>query len=99
MKVNLKSTKLELTPAIKLLVEEKFGGLEKYFNNIQQIDVEVGKTTNGQQKGNVFFCEVNLSVPKKLLRHRKEESDLMKAIGEVKKGIQNEIKKYKETLS
>lgn len=98
MKVNIKSTKFELNPAVKSLIEEKFGGLDKYFNNIQQIDVEVGMTTKGQQKGNVYFCEVNLSVPKKLLRHRKEASDIMKVIGEVKKGVQMELKKYKETL-
>jgi ribosomal subunit interface protein len=98
MKVNIKSTKFELNSAVKSLIEEKFGGLDKYFNNIQQIDVEVGMTTKGQQKGNVYFCEVNLSVPKKLLRHRKESSDIMKVIGEVKKGVQMELKKYKETL-
>ncbi|MBT5338575.1 ribosome-associated translation inhibitor RaiA [Candidatus Falkowbacteria bacterium] len=95
MKINLKAKNLELTAQIKDHVDQKIGGLEKYFNNIQQIDVEVGKTKANQQKGDIFFCEVNVSVPKKLLRFRKEFGDVMKAINEAKKGIQNEITKYK----
>jgi len=98
MKINLKATNFDLTPAIRAHVDAKLGGMDKYFNNIQQADVEVGKTTKGQNKGDIFFCEVNLSVPQKLLRFRKEYSDLYRAINEAKKGIQNELKKYKEQL-
>lgn len=96
--MNLKSTNYELNPALKENIFEKFNGLEKYFDNIQQVDVEVGKTTKGQQKGDIYFCEVNVSVPRKLLRYRKEYEDINKAINEAKKGIQMEIKKYKEQL-
>ena len=53
----------------------------------------------GQQKGKIFFCEVNVSVPKKLLRFRREFEEMTKAINEAKKGIQMEIKKYKEKLN
>jgi len=96
MKLNLKATNLELTNVIKDQVQEKLGSLDKYFNNIQQLDVEVGVTTTNQQNGQIYFCEVNMSVPKKLLRFRKEFDDLTKAINEAKKGIQREIVKYKE---
>jgi ribosomal subunit interface protein len=98
MKTNIKATNVELTAAIKDAVTEKFGGLDKYFTNILQIDVEVGTITKGQQKGNIFFCEVNVSVPQKLLRYKKETDDLYKAINDVKKGIQLELKKYKEKI-
>jgi ribosomal subunit interface protein len=96
MRLNLKGTNLELTDGIKDQVQEKLGSLDKYFNNIQQVDVEVGLTTTNQQKGPIYFCEVNLSVPKKLLRFRKEFEELSKAITEAKKGIQREIVKYKD---
>ena len=96
MRVNLKGTNLELTDGIKDQVQEKLGSLDKYFNNIQQVDVEVGLTTTNQQKGQIYFCEVNLSVPKKLLRFRKEFNELSKEITEAKKGIQREIVKYKD---
>jgi len=98
MKMNIKGSNFELTPGIKEQIDEKFGGLEKYFDNIQQVDVEVGLTTMGQKKGKIYFCEINVSVPKKLLRFRREAEDLSQAINDSKKGIQNEIKKYKDQL-
>jgi ribosomal subunit interface protein len=98
MKVDLKATNMDITVPIKSYVAEKLGGLYKYFYNIQQIDVEVGKTTKHHQKGKIFFCEVNLSVPRKLLRYREETDDLYKAINQAKKGIQQKIKEYKERL-
>ncbi|MBI5254633.1 ribosome-associated translation inhibitor RaiA [Candidatus Falkowbacteria bacterium] len=96
MPLNIKTTNFDLREDLKALVREKMNGLEKFFNNIQQIDVEVGKTTKGQQKGNIFFCEINLSVPKKLIRYRHDARDVSVAITGAKKGIQIEIKKYKE---
>ena len=98
MRINLKATNLELTAVIRAQVDEKLGSLDKYFNNIQRLDVEVGVTTTNQQNGSIYFCEVNLSVPKKLLRFRKEFNELTKAINEAKKGIQREIVKYKEQV-
>ena len=98
MKINLKATNMDLTPAIRAQAEEKLGGIDKYFDNMQQIDVEVGKTTRGQNKGDLFFCEINVSVPKKLLRYRIETDDLYKSINDAKKGIKIELHKYKERL-
>lgn len=98
MSLNIKTTNFDLREDLKKLVHEKMESLEKFFNNIQHIDVEVGKTTKGQQKGDIFFCEINLSVPKKLLRYRHNAKDLSVAITGAKKGIQLEIKKYKEKL-
>jgi putative sigma-54 modulation protein len=98
MRVNLKGTNFDLTDEVKSQVNEKLGGLDKYFANIQQIDVEVGLTRRGQQKGKIYFCEVNVSVPRKLLRYRVESENVSRAVTEAKKGIQLEIKKYKEML-
>ncbi len=99
MTIKTKATNMDMTPAIAAKLEEKFSGLTKYFDNIQSIDVEVGKTTRGQNKGDVFFCEINVAVPKTLLRYREVTDDLYKAITDCKNGIQQEIKKYKEKLS
>ena len=98
MPLKIKTTNFDLQENLKALIHEKMAGLEKFFNNIQQVDIEVGKTTKGQQKGDIFFCEINLSVPKKLIRFREEAKDLSIAITGAKKGIQIEIKKYKEKL-
>ena len=98
MRVDIKATNMDLTEAIKSYVSEKLGGLDKYFDNIQQIDVEVGKTTNHHNKGEIFFCEVNVSVPRTLLRYREETDDMYKAVNTCKKGVQQKLKEYKEKM-
>jgi len=98
MNIRIKATKIELTENIKDYVQEKMDMLEKYLGNIQILncDVEVGMSVGGQQKGQIYRAEVNLSVPGKLLRVEKTEKDLFKAIDKVKDHLEIIIKKYKE---
>lgn len=98
MKINIKSTKIELTDAIKDYVQEKMDMLDKNLGSIKVLncDVEVGMTTNHHQKGEIFRTEVNLSLPGELLRIEKTEEDLYRAIDNVKDHLTMAIKKYKE---
>jgi len=100
MKINIKSTKLELTPAIRNYFQEKIDMLEKYLGEIKVIncDVEIEKSVGGQHKGEIFRAEVNLQVPREILRVEKTEKDLYKAIDKVKDHLELIIKKYKEKL-
>lgn len=98
MKISIKATKMELTEAIKNAVQEKLGGMDKYFDKILEAAVEVGLTSNHHQKGDIFFCEVNLRVPNKLIRARVEKSDLYVAINEAKNVLRRELKDYKEKM-
>jgi putative sigma-54 modulation protein len=98
MTMEIKGTNMELTSAIKDFVREKLGGMDKYFANIQNVAIEVGKTTRGQAKGDVFFCEINVAVPHQLLRYREETDDLYRAINDAKKKIKIELTRYKEKL-
>jgi len=97
MKINIKGTNMELTEAIKDYVEEKIGSLDKFYDNILEARVDVGKTTNHHQKGDVFRAEVNLEVPQKgVLRAEATREDLYMAINQVKDELQRQIKKFKE---
>lgn len=99
MKIYIKGTNMELTEAIKDYVNEKIGGLDKYFDGILAARVDVGLTSKHHQKGNIFRAEVNLEVPQKyLLRAEAEKEDLYIAINEVKDELQGQIKKYKEKM-
>jgi len=98
MKIDIKGTNLELTEAIKDYVNEKIGGLEKFFDNIIEARVDVGKTNNHHQKGDVFRAEVNMQVPNNLLRAEAERDDLYMAINEAKDDLQRQLKKYKEKM-
>jgi len=97
MDIRIKATKMEMTKAIESAVKEKVGSLEKYFDKIISIDVEVGKTAKHHHKGDFFRAEINVQVPKKMLRAEAETDDLYKSINEVRDRIKLEITKYKET--
>jgi len=98
MNINIKGTNIELTEAIKNYAEEKISSLNKFFDNIQTADIDVGMNSHHHQKGDIFYAEVNLSVPGKLLRVVKEEPDLYKAIDKVKDHLKVELEKMKEKM-
>lgn len=98
MKIDIKGTNMELTEAIKDYVNEKIGGLDKYFEGILAARVEVGLTSKHHQKGNIFRAEVNLEVPQQLLRAEATKDDLYIAINEVKEELKGQITKYKEKM-
>ncbi len=101
MNIRIKSTKLELTPAIKEYIETKMAMLEKYLGKkieVKNFDVEIAKAVGGQHKGEIFRAEVNIEVPSQILRVEKTEKDLYKAIDKVKDHLELVIKKYKEKL-
>jgi ribosomal subunit interface protein len=98
MDIKIKATKMEMTPALEQAVNEKFGNLDKYFDNIIGCEVEIGKTTAHHHKGDVFRAEVNLEVPKKIIRAEAETDDLYKAMTEVKDKLKIELVKYKEMM-
>ena len=93
MKINIKATNIDLNEAIREYTMEKVQALEHYFDNIQNADVEIG--LDSQNKAKPFFAEVNLAVPGKLIRVRKNSEDLYKAIDKVKDHMKVELDKLK----
>jgi putative sigma-54 modulation protein len=100
MHINIKAKNLELTPAISEYVQTKVDMLEKYLGDLKVIncDFEVEKSVGGQNKGEIFRAEINLDVPRELLRVEKTETDLYKAIDKVKDHVEQMIIDYKEKL-
>jgi ribosomal subunit interface protein len=98
MQINLKGTKIKLTKAIKDYVQEKMDMMEKYLGKIPVINckVEVGMVVGGQNNGDIYFTEINLSVPHELLRIEKNSNDLYKSIDKAKDHMVRSIEKYKE---
>ncbi len=62
MRINIKATGIELTPAISGYVEKRISSIEKYFQASQDavVQVEVGKSTQHHKHGNVFRAEVRV---------------------------------------
>lgn len=98
MIINIRATGMEMTPAIRQYAEEKMESLTKFFDNIQQINIDVGMRGNHHQKGDIFYAEVNMTIPGDFIRVTKEEPDLYKAIDKVKDHLKVELEQEKEKM-
>lgn len=90
MKINITGKNLEITPAIRSYIEEKIGGLQRFFNNVIDGRVEIEKNTH-HQKGYVFNVLVNLVVPNELIRATDVQENLYAAIDVVKEEIERQL--------
>lgn len=100
MKLNIKATKLELTPNLKDYVQKKMDMLDKYLGKFKVINayLEVSKVSNHHLRGEIYSAEANLTIGGDLLRVAKTEKDLFKAIDKVKDHLELVIKKYKDKI-
>ncbi len=101
MQIRIKATKIEFTDAIRNYCQNKMDMLEKYLGEhipVINCDVEVEKAVGGQHKGEIFRAEVNLEVPREILRVEKTKKILYKAIDKLKDHIEMMITKYKEKM-
>lgn len=98
MRINLKATGIELTPALTNYTTEKISMLGKLLANCGDVlaNVEIGKETRHHKTGQWFFAEINLACPGKTLRHVAEEADLYAAIDKVKDGMAEEIRTFEK---
>ena len=101
MNLNLKATNFELTPAIREYVEKRVNGLEKFIRITDesiQVWVEVGKTTNHHNKGDVFRAEIQIHIPHhgKGVRSEATHETLNEAIDDAHDKIKLELEKVKD---
>ncbi|MCK4892081.1 MAG: ribosome-associated translation inhibitor RaiA [Candidatus Pacebacteria bacterium] len=99
MNIIIQGTNLELHDDLKAYVNEKIGGLKKFFANIESDSViarvELAKTTQHHQQGDIYKAEVNLQFPKKMIRNVVESDDIYKSIDSVKDELKIMINEYK----
>lgn len=98
MRIDIKATKLELSPEVKNYIQKKIDMLERYLGKIQVLNchVEIGLAVGGQKSGQIYRAEVNLDLPGKLLRVERTATDIFKAIDKTKEHLVDQVKKYKE---
>ena len=109
MRIIIKATNIELNRELKQWVELRLRPLEKYGDGLEkqevfssgkqddQVDVfvEIGKTTQGQDKGNVFRAEAQMRFLGQSIRAEAIADDLKKAINEVKEKLERQIVEHK----
>lgn len=101
MNINLKTTNFELTSIIREYAEKKVNSLEKFIKTTDesvQAWVEVGKTTNHHNKGDVYRAEIQIRVPHygKGIRAEATNETLNEAIDEAHDKIKLELEKVKD---
>ncbi len=89
MRINIKATGIELTPAITNYVEKKIAGIEKYFKAAGEavVAVEVGKKSQHHKTGEIFHAEVHVIGGSLDVYALAEQADLYAAIDLVKDEI------------
>lgn len=105
MKITIKATRIELTPAISDYVEKKISTLKKHLDkdySTALAHVEVGKNTEHHKAGDIFRAEVHITGAGLDLYAVSEMDDLYAAIDTVKDEIVRstvQLKGKRETLS
>lgn len=96
MKISIKGTNIDLTPALKEYATENINTLDKFHNNIIEARIELEKTTNHHQKGEIYRAEVNLKVPGDLIRVEKTAEDINSAVEMAKDALKKTLRRHKE---
>ncbi len=99
MQIKIKTTNMELTGAIRAYVEGKIQNVEKFIIAHKQeevfTEIEIGKTTNHHNSGEVFRAEAMIRVRGKQFRAVSEKDDLYAAIDSVRDELVREINSNK----
>ena len=103
MKINVLYKNISPDEPLKVFVEDRIGGLEKFIGLPAQAGhgpiearVEIGLPSKHHRSGRIYYAEVNLKIGGKLLRATCQHEDLRNAIVDVKNELQVQIKKLKE---
>lgn len=89
----------DLTDAIKNYAEEKLSYLDKFFPNSGSeavFNLRLGKVTNNQQSGKVFYAELSIKSPEKNFGALVETDDIYSAIDQLKDDLAHNISHYKD---
>jgi putative sigma-54 modulation protein len=99
MNINIKSTNITLTPAIKDYAEKKILSLEKFIHDKPEnvrVEIEVGKTSNHHKSGDIFRSEAHISFKGQEFYVLSEKDDLYASIDEMKAKAEREITTIKD---
>src|SRR3989344_6329420 len=98
MKVNIKATSVQNSPAITEYINKRLIKVAKLLGNDPtiQCDVELAKTTGHHNKGDIFRAEIHIVGAGRNLYASSEKSDLYTAIDDVRDEIRSELKAKKD---
>lgn len=99
--LTIKGTNLRITEAIDAYLRKKIDHIEKFLQPVglpKDVFVEIVKTTQHRKKGPYFRCEVNIRLPKKILRAEATTFDLYAAIDLVRDELERQVRAYRDKM-
>lgn len=99
MKITIKEKNLKLIPLERSVIEEKISSLDKFvshINTLVEAFVEIALETKHHKKGKIYYAEVSIKLPGKIVRAEAREESIDQAVNMVKDELQLLLKKYKE---
>lgn len=91
----------DLTDAIKNYLTDKMIALNKFLNLHEEelsFNCRLGKVTNSQNSGKIFYTEISIHTPNKNYGARIEADDIYVAIDLIKDELSTNINSYKNKL-
>lgn len=97
MNIRIKATNITLTPGITDYVNKSLDKIDKIIgtDGSVQCDVEIARTTNHHQKGDVFMAEVHIVGPGVEAYATSEHEDLNVAISDVRDEVLRKLQSVK----
>lgn len=99
MTINLKGTNIKITAEISGYLDKRLEGVRKFLpkeGDSFMADVELGKTTNHHQTGDIFRAEITVHTGGRSFRAVSEQNNLYGAIDNMRDEITRELGSYKE---
>ena len=92
---------MELTEPLKVYIDDKIGGLEKFLQRFENngellCEVEVSRMSKHHHKGDVFYAEAHVNLPGRRLRAKDHDFDARVSIDKVRSMLERDIEKFKE---
>lgn len=101
MKIIIKGTHLDVTPALREYIHLKLLPISKFISSFEaggekNLKVEVARTTRHHIKGDVFYVELSLPIGKKVFYIEQRDQDVRAAIDKSKDRLKLELKRFNE---
>ena len=99
MNIQFYAKKIDLTEGLKETITDKLEVLKKYKGKLTLLDVRVDISRDQHhKKGDVFRVEINVDLPKKVLRVVEESVDVYTALDLVVRKLERQARDAKERL-
>lgn len=97
MNTNIKTTNISVTPEISSYIEKRIDKINKLVGNdpSAQCFIELGRTTEHHQKGEIFRAEIHIVAAGKNCYTASEKGDLFSAIDDAREEMLRELRAVK----